>query len=240
MYIRFGSYTHDLNECTLTFSVSTVRNEQERPVDQIIDWVITSKKIGNGTAAITALETALLAAYSVGNEGNDAYLLANDGSTVVRSLLSTGSLHGVQIDRVDFPVGGMNEYANMRTIGIRLRAVYPCNTSAIVSFNESLSFSGGGPRFAHVQTITGPPIKQQLCEQTPFKATQSGMIVGRFSYPFDKVPPPLFPDALVESPSGSYTSPRLRGNTLEGFAIQYSYSFASATPLAGTPSPYPL
>lgn len=125
MYLRYGSYTHDLNECTLTFSVSTVRNEQERPVDQIVDWVITAKKLGSGIAALTTLETALLAAYSVGNEGNDAYLLANDGTTVVRSLLSAGSLHGVQIDRVDFPVGGGNEYANMRTAGIRLRAVYP-------------------------------------------------------------------------------------------------------------------
>jgi hypothetical protein len=105
------------------------------------------------------------------------------------------------------------------------------------SFNETLTFSGGGPRITVVECANVPPQPQVLNLFTAFRATQVGSAVGMFGYP--PIPVPIFPAALEESGQPAFTSPSLKGGIYVDYGVSWSYRFISATPMAGLPNQWP-
>ena len=101
--------------------------------------------------------------------------------------------------------------------------------TALRSFEETLSFSGGGPKYGHLETLAGPPVKQLLRQQTVYRVGQSGQAIGLYQRP--TAPLPIWPQAQVESGVRRLSSPKRRRDDYTDFSIDWSFRFESATPL---------
>ncbi len=190
------------------------------------------------TAACNALDLAYAASYQT------ISLLANDGS-VARSMLGRTLIGGVRVlGGVSYPESGLNtaEYSTYRSYLIRVEGTYPVNGLSpftLLSWLEVLSFSGGGPRFVHLQPLVGLPQRQQVAAATPFKVSQRGEAVGLFTYP--SPPPPLWVyDEHIDQRQIDLKTPKRSGdaiaNVYNEWPVSWTYSFESAVPMFGAPS----
>ncbi len=178
----------------------------------------------------------LQAAYSVWYRD----FALRDGTTTLFSLPSAGSLTGVKVVKPpSFPSNTGAALTTFADYEIVLTADYPAGAGqgALRSFSETLAFSGGGPRATVVECANAPPQPQILNLYTAYRATQVGQAVGVFAYP--PVPAPLFPGALEVAGSPTYGSPKYRNGAYTDWPVSWSYSFVSATPLAGYPNRWP-
>lgn len=233
MQVAIGSFTFDASAVGWTESFVTERNQGGQPVRTRKTVSLSGKIYGASQSALTttclSLDTACATPYL------DVILYDNSGA-VARRLPNSGSISGVVCDSWGYPDGKGADYTTYRNFVAQFSATYGITEaeSFLLSFTETLAFSGGGPLYTHVQTVEGPPEKQKLVNQTPYRCTQTGSASGRTGYP--PIPNPLFPDALVQAGSPSYTAPQRRGTTLEGYGVSWSYQFESAQPLVGLPT----
>lgn len=195
----------------------------------------------NPSGDIAAMRTAILRreqAFSV--EGRDLVLYVG-GLQSAHVLRSSASLGGVRIAaRMSYPEGKGAEHVTYRTYVVEFSALVPTGSGAgggVLSFEETLTFEGGGTVYGHIETLTGKPVKQTLRKQSLYKAVQEGRIVGANGYP--NIPPPIFPNALVKSPMIAKSSARpVEGHRLE-YPFSYRYEFESVTTLDGVPNQRP-
>jgi hypothetical protein len=206
-------------------------------------WDISGMLFGDDVAALNTAIALLEASYSI--SGGSIYLLDNNAAETVHQLATSNTIGGVQIVQPpSFPEGRGAEFTTFRQYRISVEAMKPTGNpeSAIISFNETLTFNGGGPRDVFHELRNGSPFKWRVSEQTVYTATQAGSAVGYGGYPF--YPSPIWPDAEDQpSRQRSPGSPKTMGvgstRRRVEFPISWSYRFHSAQALIGAPTMRP-
>jgi hypothetical protein len=240
MFFKYGSYTHANNEVNLSsFRRTTIYNDRGIPQRENVSMRITGVLLGDTQDALTTKIAALEAAYAV--RGGDAALYQDDGAGSIGSItphkiISSDTISGTRVDAITW-LGIVNngEYATGRTYEIALSAELAITESSIVSFAESLSFTGTtGPRDVWIEIRNGPARRQTVSQRTTMRVNQSGQAVGLLSYP--NVPAPIFPG--LEHVDGRRIikgSPQFNGEVFTDWPIAWSYEFESAQALVGSP-----
>jgi len=242
MYLKYGNYRHADNEASVTISKEGIfgpggmaRGVRER-------WTIRGRLQAADQAGLTSAIDALTAAYAV--QAQDvAFYLDNDQPTS-HAISSAAANGGVRVVvPPSFPEGSGAEYSTFRNYTISLEAELLDVAATIVSWNEVLSFQGGGPRFAHLELINGLPQKQLLKQFTTFRATQTGEAVGHLGYPVPAVP--MWPAAeQVNLRQIRYELPKRTGPPGQPFytefKVTWTYNFEDAGPLVGLPTAWPI
>ena len=241
MYLKYGAYTHANHECSLVVARTPRFNDGGQQVAVVERWEIAGFIQAASQAALTTALSALASAYAL--NGQDATLLLDDGVTPTHhQIINANTLGGVRVVQApSFPQGRGAEYSTFRSYTITLEAEIPVSgaSSLLVFFEEALSFKGGGPRFVHLQTLTGSPQKQIVAASTPFTATQQGRSIGYASYP--TIPAPLWPSSEhVDQRDIAYKSPKRSGPTgspqYSEYEVSWSYHFEDASSLTGVPN----
>ena len=249
MYIRYGTYTHALDECGVaTQRVAITEGGIQIGVEET--WTITGfLQAASQSALITAL-TALEIAYSINQR--DLVLLLNDGTTVARSMPGFHVLGGTEvIEGPSYPIDGTGangaEFVNFRTFTIKVRGRYALTTPSpnqLLSWTETLEGWGGGPRRKMRENLYGRPRGQTLVQQTIYYVMQKGSAIGLLAWP---TPPiqrngsgALWPAALVEAPRIAEQSPKRNGSNgapaYTEYQVDWSASYESDVPLLGRPA----
>lgn len=242
MYFQYGIDVRPLNEAALVISRDTLLNDEQVPWAIRHKWDIQGYLQADDPAGITAAILALEAAYSI--QGQNATLLLNDGTTPsAHRLISNQCIGGVRVTSpVSYEKGDGAEYSTFRHYRIGLEAIVPTNQISLIAWDETLSFSGGGPRDVWIEVRNGPPQKQRVSLATIYEVRQSGRAIGLYSYPF--AARPIWPDAEILTERRSELKlPKYTGQgatrTLTEFEVSWSYVFRSDQQLFGTPSPRP-
>ncbi len=244
MFLKYGTYTHAAGEVSLAISrkgdfVAGLEKGYTERWDirgrlQIAD---TGTTAGN-QAAMTAAIAALQVGYSI--QGQDLILCTDGGAASIHALVSAQTVGGVRIvERPSFPQGRGAEYSTFRNYAIAAEASYVNTALGILEFRETISFSGGGPKFVLLETLTGYPQKQNVRQRTPFRVVQQGQATGLLGYPI--APGPLAPgDVHQDQTEVRLIGPDFLGpvgqRAYTGFRTTWSYHMESANPIAGQPS----
>ena len=232
MILKYGTYSHSDNECTVVIDVNATYNELGNVSGYVEQWSIQAIVQAATAAAVTTAYEAMRTAYST--NGLDMVLYDSDGSTIRHVMSNNGSRKGLQITQFGYPQGQGAEGSTFRTVSITARTEYERDLG-LYSRSERYEFNGGGSQFALIPTLIGPPIKQQIRQQTPYRCIQSGSAIGLGAYP--SFPPPAFPDdEHTEMRVTAKDSPREigpRGNRM--YPISWQYFFESASPMFGSP-----
>ena len=237
MFIKYGSYTHAANEGLITFSAEAKMNEAMQSLG--VKWTcnIQGKLYADSQSALTTAIAALETAYS---QKNVSLTLLHDDSTTARQVLFQNTVGGIRLMRpVSFPNGGTDaEYTTWRSYDIGLEWEYDTAlSSALLSFDEVIKFSGGGPVYMYLKPTEGTPIRVKLMQNDSYRATQQGSAVGLYAYPTP--PEPLW--VSEQQMAGEITphTPKRRGDNFvkyREYQIDWSYTFESAAPLIGEPT----
>ena len=235
MLLKWGNYSYSLYAAGLTISSVAELNDAQEPVRYVDRIRVTThlKNPGTTRAQMNSAVQAFKSAHRA--SGYNLILYQPDGTTpTTHAWYSNACLGGVRVvGQPSFPEYEGAEAINYRTITVEFEAIQaiPGRRSNLRSFNESLRFSGGGPRIGFLEPLNGPPIKQQLKAATLFMVTQQGQAVGLIDYP--SLPPPIWPQALLEAPDIGDGGCQRVGNDFSDFAISWLYRFGSASPLVG-------
>jgi len=235
MYLSYGNYSHGVGECQISINRASEYSESD------VRWAIRETwniqglltNVSGDLATMQNLIYALMQAYGV--EGLDLVLHLPSGAATYHSLYSSNCLGGTKVTQpVSFPTGQGAEAITYRNYTLQVEGLIPVLEEELLSFSESISFSGGGPRYGHLETLIGLPVKQQLRNYTIYSATQSGRAVGLTHYP--TMPGPIWPAALVERVAETRESPRRSGSDYYSYPITWSYKFEDKLPLVGNPT----
>jgi len=234
----YGTYSFDTNSTDVRMSSSLVENKMGYPLARrtrltVDGWLSVSSQ-SDCTQKMNALKTALNTPYL------DLILKQDDAANSAILLQNSGSITGVKIvSGPSFPAsnaeGGI--YTTLQRFTFEAEAEYPLAGTAnlLLSFTETLTFSGGGPRYTTLPALKGPPQRQLIYEQTPYIAVQSGSAVGYRSYPTK--PQPIWPFALKVNPNVVVSSPDRVGKTgYQDYAISWRYDYEYPTVLVGKPN----
>lgn len=248
MYLKYGSYQHDTNEAAVTIS----KRAQHDPTTGLLtsirhEWTIEGVLHAASQAALTTAIQALEAAYAT--DGNTLALYLDDGTVTAHILDPSGTLGGVKIESgPEYPNGRGAEYSTYRSYRIVAVAEVAAaqgggggSAGTIITFSETVSLWGGGPRFVYVETLDGPPQKQTVVQQTSVRGSQVGRAVGWSGWP--NPPAPIWPDAehrdlrQVTRESPRLTSDNSTTLKYTEYAISWSYQFEAADDsLVGNPN----
>ena len=190
---------------------------------------------GSSQSAITSAMNSLSAALATPYQ--NFLFKMDDGTNSATTLINGTSISGVTvIEGPDYAESVGSEYAFQRQFTFTVRAEYalPNTNNILLSFTESVDFSGGGPKYILREAVVGPPQKQQIREQTIFYARQSGSSEGYTKEPV--VPPPIWPRDQMEAVQVTRVTPdRVGPNKYQGYKVSWSYNFAASAPLIGRP-----
>lgn len=198
-----------------------------------------------GQADLTAKENLLRAVLKVPNQPIALY--QDSGQPSATALFPAGAMVGPIVDdgpHFPAPDNAKAEYANQRYFEFSASAEYPIPDSSgliIMSWRETLRFTGGGPIVIAKRATNGPPQLQQVYPLTEYVLMQRGEAVGFDDYPTP--PPALYPANLAESPEIEETGPDRLGTpnspTYLKYRISWSYKMLSVSPMPGRPSLWP-
>ncbi len=242
MYLKYGTYRHADNEASVVILKEAlfgpggmIRGVRER-------WTIQGRLHAADQAGLTAAIDALTAAYGVPDR--DVAFYTDDDQLTSHAIATADANGGVRvIVPPSFPEGKGAEYSTFRNYNVVLEAELLDPDATIVNWHETISFSGGGPQFAYLETIDGTPQKQLLKQFTTFHATQNGEATGAFAYPVPAIP--LWPVAEhVDRRQVRFDPPKRSGPpgqpTYTEFKVSWTYTFEDAAPLAGLPTAWPV
>ena len=237
MILKYGTYAHPDNEVQITISRRSNVEANGLRASFVESWNIRGVLHAANHAALTAAIAALEAAYGI--DGQDLVFFENDGTTeTAHKLANATSLGGVRVTGgPSYPAGSGAEYSTFRTYVITVEAEYPLDVEGPIAWTQTLIAGGGGARFVMLQTLTGSPVRQQVAENTPYWALQTGTAKGLLSYPTPD--DPMFPDdEHADRRRIVHRTPEIIEGVAADFVVSWSYSFESTSPLVGLP-PYP-
>ncbi|REK19173.1 MAG: hypothetical protein DWQ37_01920 [Planctomycetota bacterium] len=242
MYLKYGNYQHAPGEASVVISrqaifteAGIVRGTRER-------WDVQGQLQAADPAALSTAIDALAAAYAV--QDRDVGFYFDDGQPSSHRIESAATHGGVRVVvPPSFPQGRGAEYTTFRNYTLALEAEWIDPQATVLNWHEAISFQGGGPQFAFLQPINGPPVKQLLRQATPYRASQSGQAVGQLGYPAPAAP--IWPGAEhVDRRQIHYELPKRMGPpgspSYTQFKVTWSYQFEDAGPLAGSPTSWPV
>ena len=242
--LSYGSYEHSPGEATIRISKQVLNTEGGVAYGIRETWHIHGKMLAASTVLLEGFLNDLETAYAVNNQ--DLVLYDNLGNAA-RTLAGLTPLGGTRVLSFDFPEDGRagSEFVLYRTYEIVVEGLYQPQgqEDGLLSWTETLQFSGGGPKFIFLQPINGLPVRQQVAENTPYRAVQKGRAVGLYSYP--SPPGPIWPadehqDQRDTSPEDPKRSGGREAPVYTEFPVSWTYVFESAAPLvASSPTLYP-
>lgn len=239
-----GTYTHAVGECRVDIFRRMLKTEAQTTWAVEESWVIegllltTKSTSSSARADIAAKMTRLERAYSL--DGGDIYLMMPDGGISANYLLGAGTLGGIRVSEPpSYPEGTGAEGATKRKYQIRLIAIRPLATrlldTAYKSFEESVSYSGGGQEYGHIQPRVGPGVKQLLTRNLTFRAVQRGSSV-KIHGGYGPVPSPIWPSAVrFSEPLVTDGHPEVVGNDLINWPRSWQWEFEATYRLVGQP-----
>lgn len=240
MYVKYGSYVVPSGQAWVAFTKAPKWNEGGMQYAETHRWAITGLLLNSGadSYAFTTQINALVNAFAVNNQ--NIYLLQNDAVTPTsHSILTANTIGGTRVVEKTFPDAKGGAYVTNYIWGVVIEADVDTGYTGLQSWFERVQWVGGGPKFVMLETLNGPPQKQWVQDQTPYKATQSGVAVGFTSYPTP--PASLWPYALHQDQSPfEMKSPRRTGPpnnvSYTDWEINWTYNHEDAAPLAGLPN----
>lgn len=234
MQMKWGNlFTWAADSLTIATSIDDRLDESGRPYAAVKTADIKGTLLVNGPLDASQQMAAMIAALQVPYQD----LVYSDSSSNVMSasVLNVTSMTGVRcVKGPTFPVNINSEGVTLRSFAFTVQAEYPITTSnaRLLSFRETVEFSGGAPQFVYKPSLNKPPQKQQTWFSTPYNAVQHGEAVGYLAYP--TASNPLWPAFLMENPRIVRVSPDRKGPTkYEKFRTTWSYRFQSQAPLPG-------
>lgn len=241
MILTYGNYRHALAETGVSIRRETIYASTGVPLATRERWRIQGVLHADSPQDVTRAIDELTAAYA--QPGKDVVLYLPDGVTPsAHVILARHTLGGVRVVRpLEFLQGTGAEYSTFRSYTIELEADLPLQGEAnvLVRWEETLSSSGGGPRWVYLATLVGPPVRQQVQESTPYRVTQVGRAVGYRDYPTPAEP--IWPGACHHDATViTRRTPRRVGSGSTAadteFEVTWHYQFESLAPLVGRPS----
>lgn len=243
MQIRYGNYTHALGEPALSIDRETLFTDALTPWAERVRWTIAGVITNQGgtEATLNAKVRNLETAYSVPNR-DLALLLTSGVAAAGHSITNSATIGGVRIIKPPhYPKGDGVEGVTMRTFGVVLEAIVAVSSStALLSWTETIKFSGGGPEYGYLQPLTGKPIRQRLRQHSIYRASQQGSAVGLYSYPLPGSS--LWPVYQLATRKVDYRSPKRQGYSSGAdvnieFLVSWAYQFASDNQLTAANGP---
>lgn len=234
MQVQYGGVViGGVNQNRLVYSVELVWNAGGQQQANRKHLHVEGFLLASGQNAISAADTAL--AVALGKPYQDLLFLADDGSQTDACLPNKGSITGVRIENLKFPKTEGPEFATERTFSFDAWAEYPIagTLRLLLNYHETLTFSGGGPLYAHRLSLNGLPQKQLIYPSMPYRVIQAGEAVGYLAYPSPAFP--IWPVALMKNPEIIPRSPKRMGQGYEEYPVSWHYEFESAYPLTGVP-----
>lgn len=258
MYLRYGAYTHALDEANVVISKEQRLTDANIRIGTTERWAISGQIIGSSISDLTTKILAMEAAYAKFNV--NLHLLDNDLNETAHKIIANATNGGIVVERIDFPVGDGSEYVLSRSYAIAIRADYGARSAnapggnsgggagdggggqpnTLIRYQESLTFRGnGGPRRVVREIRNGYPVEQIVSQRTPVYATQRGSATGYFAPP--RPPRTIWPAFVMNADSevSSVSPTRVGvGVSLEQVVYEttWNYQFVSPGPLTGTPT----
>lgn len=235
MYLKYGSYQHESGECQLAIDRRAVFN------DRMIAWAIRERWtitgiLQNQTGVLSTMQTSIASlktAYDT--DGLDLTLHLDDDSETQHKIATADCLGGTKvIQRPSFPTNREAEGVNYTTYTVIVEGLVKIVGETLRSFHEFLTFTGGGPRYGHIETLIGLPVKQKPRNYTIYRVEQAGEAVGLYAYPTP--PDPIWPAALVEAGRVKRRSPKRTGSEYYDYPVSWRYAFEAAGALLGQPT----
>lgn len=234
MYLQYGSYRHELSEAGISVSKS-VERQNGVPCAMREVWSIRGELQAETQELLTAAYDELCQAYS--RDGGDLTLWLPDGTTrsslFVRNSQTLGGTRVIGRPSISDEPGN---YSNYIRYGITVEATIPLINDGIglTQYTQTITKSGGGPKWILIPVLKGPPVRQQVLEQTPYRVTQSGEAIGYLGQPEPEQP--INSQHLHQDQSQvTRVTPRKAGTTGRytetDFRTAWSYVFESANPI---------
>lgn len=235
MQLKYGGYSFPVNGCNVRSRTEIVMNAAQVPykykgIIEVDGWLT-----GSGQSAISSAMRTLQSALAV--PYRDLILYQDDGAESATIMKNAGSITGVVITRgPDFPENRGSEYATTRYFTFTAECEYPLPNAGTVllEFQETLTFSGGGPLYVCKRAINTGPQRQLVCPQDAYRVVQQGRSVAFAVTPV--YPPPTWPFALKQAPDIKRISPGRLGPSQVNIGVEWTYMFESVTPLVGAPN----
>jgi len=239
LQLAYGNYVHAVGECELKFDRIALSGDSGNPYAERISVEIAGVLVGDGVRDMNVKCANLIAAYS--RNGFDFQVIDENGTLQRLSIISSQTLAGVQIVAPpSFPTNKDAAYVTYLPYRIALTADVPIYNpeTVLVKWQESLSFSGGGPEFVYLETRFGRPQKQGPTRNKVYKAVQEGSAVGLYITP--TAPDQIWPQSLMRAPKIRSIGGRLVGagsNRRYMYkGLRWRYEYESADPFFGTPN----
>lgn len=244
MLLKYGNYTHALDEAAIAIQREADRSPRGNIIGHITRFIINGRLHAANQAALTTAINKLIAAYNIPDQ--DVTLFDDDGTTKSSFfMIAANTDGGIKVVRPpSFPFENLT-YTTFVDYTIELEAYFVVNalTVQLLEWTEVLNFSGGGEKWALLGSLRDLPQRQTLQQYTPYYVTQSGRAVGLQSWPIPARP--IWPQAWHQDRGGiSRTLPERMGAVPYAFdrnwEVAWTYEFESSTPLFGNPSANPL
>lgn len=241
LYLSWGSYVHGLSADGIAgFGI------RRDPIEDFALEMVAFEEAWdiNGTVFqhdgdIQALRRKLdNLAIAYATPRQDVKLTENGTTETHHILLSSDCLGGTRIIKpLAFPTTRGPQNVSRRdftvTVGGRVSVA---SASAIVAYEERISYDGGGAEDDIQVTRNTKGVKIQKTKELPYTAVQEGSATGYGSYP--DAAEPLWPEHLMKRTARPITLERgqqIGGVTLNK-RITWRYEFKSTDPLIGIPS----
>ena len=239
-FLQYGTYPFQADSTWFTINRQAVIGQTGRRNFVHHQWIINGRLNGSGNVDLTAKIAALEAAcvdgadltFSLG--GHQLLSAVTTEGTHVRSFRWLSGYDGVR--------GSGAECVLRRTFQLIIDGLVPATTDTdIVAWRESIIGIGtGGPDIKPVGSLSGVIQAQQVQALTPYFAIQSGYAIGLTTQPAAATPHWTpngaggvywIPEKFRQGP----TSPDYGLHFNTHFKTEWSYSFWSASALAGSP-----
>jgi hypothetical protein len=219
---QYGSYQHDEGECQVQINRVNTHTDSGVRTKVVDRYTVTGRIHGTSADDLSSKIRAMQNAYSYDN----------------KSFGLSGTAHTVNardaiikvVEGPSFPEGAGGQYTTYRDFTIVIEASQTARNALGSSrtYSETITVSGGGPRYVFIEVLNGPPQKQMPVRQTVCVITQEGQATSPSSHP--SAASPLFPGLLMESPTIRKNRPQLiNGIPSEPYTTSWSYRFGSPT-----------
>ena len=235
MQVQWGSYNFTAGACRFGIRQQAVLDAAQTPYMYEFDIDVTGRLYGEGDAALSALESALRVALA--RPGQDFGVLSTTGSRSASYWANSATIGGnVVANGPNFTGTQATEYVFFREFSftVKNRVAIANANNAVTEFHESVTYEGGEPEYAFKRAINARPQKQLVWFATEYRVTQSGRAVGFRGYP--NPARILFPGDKTTGPKYVRGSPQRQGKNYINFPIEWSYQYASITPLVAVPN----
>jgi hypothetical protein len=183
MYLKYGNYSHTLNEASLSISKNSIDSDQNIHIGHQTNWTIQGVLLADPDAAdpvadLTTQITNLKNAYKYNKRSIALY--EDDNTKTAHAIDTNKTIQGVRVASMSFPQGIGAEYATKRTYQITITADHLHHAAAragslFFESSETISTTGnGGPRYVIRETRFGSPVRQMVSTATPVRVSQTG------------------------------------------------------------------